>query len=327
MSLKTYLSVALLSLLALFSTVANGDTVVVALGTQGGPQPNPYRSQPAHALLVNGKAYLVDAGNGVAKQLTLAGIPVESVKTIFITHNHDDHNADLGTLMGLSWSLTNRDEYAIYGPAGTQQVVDGFMQSYAVNSAIRAEDSPLPRWGKFEGDVKVHNIGTAPTAKVIFKDKNVQVSAIENCHYHHGDPVETKHGVEKSYAFRFEARDRVVVFSGDTGPCEQLTGFYKDADILVHEVFNTELMADNIKSHGMLSAVPGPLVRALLKKSEKYHSTPEVVGKLAQDANVGMVVLTHVMPGRKEDPDDAYTAGVAKHYSGKVVVAQDLGRY
>ncbi len=326
---KVVRSAVVAALLLAGSVASAGDTstIVLALGTQGGPQPNPYRSQPAHALLVNGETYLVDAGNGVARQLALAGIAPESVKKIFITHNHDDHNADLGTLMGLSWSLHNKDDYDVFGPAGTQQVVDGFMQYYSVNAAVRSEDSPLPSWGSFEGDVHVHNIGNAPSARVIYRDDNVTVSAIENCHYHHDDPVETKAGVEKSYAFRFRTAGRVVVFSGDTGPCEPLVDFAKGADVLVHEVFNTALMEENVRSHGFIAALPGPIVSALMKKSEQYHTTPVEVGKLAKRAGVGMVVLTHVMPGRQSDPDEAYTRGVRENYSGPVVVAQDLGRY
>lgn len=321
------LVVALFAGMSASAGEAENSTVVITLGTQGGPQLNPFRAPPANAIQVNGETYLVDAGNGVARQLAMAEIPLEKVRKIFITHNHDDHNADLGTVMGLSWSLNARDDFDVFGPAGTKQVVDGFMQSYGINAAIRSEDSPLPRWGSFEGDVNVHNIGDAPAGKLIFKDDNVVVSAIENCHYHHDDPVKTKDGIEKSYAFRFETSDRIVVFSGDTGPCDPLVEFARGADILVYEVFNTALMADNIRSSGLLSAIPEPLIRVMLKKSEQYHSIPEEVGKVANAAGVGMVVLTHVMPGRRSDPDEAYTEGVSRFYSGKVVVARDLGRY
>ncbi|MYM64005.1 MBL fold metallo-hydrolase [Pseudomaricurvus sp. HS19] len=323
------LASSLLMPAALCAADANtaADAVVIALGTQGGPQPNPYRAQPAHALQVNGVTYLVDAGNGVARQLAAADIAVEGVKKIFISHNHDDHNADLGTLMGLSWSLNNRDDFDVFGPAGTQEVVDGFLESYSVNAAIRSEDSPLPRFGSFEGDIEVHNIGDAPAAKVIYKDKNVVVSAVENCHYHHDEPIKRAHGEEKSYAFRFETATRTVVFSGDTGPCQSLVEFTKGADLLVHEVMSSELMADNIRSHGLMAALPDFLMDKLMTKSAQYHTVPEEVGKLAKAAGVGEVVLTHVMPGRKSDPDSAYIDGVSLHYTGKVVVAQDLGRY
>ena len=76
-------------------------TKLILLGTQGGPRANAERAQPSNLLVVNGTYYLVDAGNGVARQLSLAGVTAAAVHAIFITHNHDDHNADWGTLMGM----------------------------------------------------------------------------------------------------------------------------------------------------------------------------------------------------------------------------------
>jgi len=302
-------------------------TQFIALGTQGGPQPNPYRAQPAHAIQINGETYLIDAGNGISRQLAMAGIPVETVKKVFISHNHDDHNADLGTLMGFSWSLNNKGKIDVFGPAGTEQAIDGFLNFYEINAAIRKEDSPLPQLGKFSGGVAVHNIGKASTGKEIYKDKNIIVSAIENCHFHHDEPVKNNGGIERSYAFRFETEDRTIVFSGDTGPCPQLAEFSKGADLLVHEVLSSPLLEQNIRSNRLMVVMPQSIMKALIKKSELYHTVPEEVGKLAANAGVGEVLLTHVMPGNASDPDSAYTNGVSLHYQGKVIVAKDLGIY
>jgi glyoxylase-like metal-dependent hydrolase (beta-lactamase superfamily II) len=79
-------------------------TTLITLGTQGGPLRSKSRSQPANVLLVNDEPYVIDAGNGVAGRLAMAGVPLGRVGQIFITHNHDDHNADLGTMMGLAWT-------------------------------------------------------------------------------------------------------------------------------------------------------------------------------------------------------------------------------
>ena len=70
----------------------------VTLGTLGGPVPDRHRAQPANLLVVNGASYLVDAGNGVAAQLAKAGVGPGAIATMFISHNHNDHNADMGTL-------------------------------------------------------------------------------------------------------------------------------------------------------------------------------------------------------------------------------------
>jgi ribonuclease BN (tRNA processing enzyme) len=60
---------------------------------------------------------------------------------------------------------------------------------------------------------------------------------------------------------------------------------------------------------------------------EADHSTPEVVGKLAEKAGVGMVVLTHLVPGDEADPAGAYTDGVSRFFKGRVVAASDLARF
>ena len=300
-------------------------TTVIALGTQGGPSPNPFRSQPAHALQVAGQTYLIDAGNGVARQLVRAGIPVAQVKRVFITHNHDDHNADLGTLMGFAWSLGSMEPFEVHGPAGIRQLIEGFRRAYSVNAGIRVLDAPGRRGGISEGEVKVAVIGEAEAPKLVYRDAQVRVSAVQNCHYHHDAAESPGSAGERSYAFRFETADRVVVFSGDTGPCAPLIAFSKGADVLVHEVIHLELMGRSLRASG--PPLPEPALQAMLQRSALYHTTPEEVGKLARDAAVGMVVLTHVMPGDEEDPDLAYTRGVSEHYAGEVMVARDLMRF
>ncbi len=78
-------------------------TRLVLLGTAGGPTPKATRSAPAQAILFNGAAYVIDCGNGVARQMRLAGIPLGSIRHILLTHHHSDHGADYGTLLLLAW--------------------------------------------------------------------------------------------------------------------------------------------------------------------------------------------------------------------------------
>src|SRR5476649_579875 len=66
---------------------------LILLGTGGGPTPKPNRSAPAQVIVVNGAAYVIDCGNGVARQMVLAGVPLASIRKVFITHQHSDHNA------------------------------------------------------------------------------------------------------------------------------------------------------------------------------------------------------------------------------------------
>ncbi len=85
---------------------AKNKSRLILLGTGGGPTPKPNRSAPAQVIVVNGLSYVIDCGNGVARQMVLAGVPLASIRNLFITHQHSDHNADYGNLLWLSWAAT-----------------------------------------------------------------------------------------------------------------------------------------------------------------------------------------------------------------------------
>src|SRR3954470_9151692 len=76
---------------------------LVLLGTKGGPTPSRFRAPASNLLVVDGEPYVIDAPDGVASRLVQAGVDLARLKTIFITHNHSDHQAGLGALLILAW--------------------------------------------------------------------------------------------------------------------------------------------------------------------------------------------------------------------------------
>lgn len=290
-------------------TAAFAQTRVVTLGTQGGPIPSLTRSQPANAVIVDERVYLVDAGPGVARQLAAAGIDYRKAGRIFITHNHDDHNADWGSLMGLQWESRQTAETHVYGPHGTESMLQGYLQYLAPNARIRQADAARPTMP--QQLLRAHDY----TAGTIYQDDLVSVTAIENCHY---APNPGRDPADKSYALKFTTRDAVVVFSGDTGRCPVLAEFARGADLLVHEVIDLSLM-----ENGLRRTVPSKTADAMMRHMVEEHTTAEDVGRLAQAAAVKKLVLTHIIPGGDE-PDSIYTDAVKRHYRGPVTVARDL---
>jgi ribonuclease BN (tRNA processing enzyme) len=289
---------------------AAAQTRVVTLGTLGGPLPRADRAQSANALIVRDRVYLVDAGNGVARQLAAAGIDHRSVGVIFITHNHDDHNADWGTLMGLQWATGRRAPTHVYGPAGTESMMKGFLQFFAPNARIRRADSPgLPPPASV---FIAHDIAGNGT---VYQDDLITVTAQENCHF---SPATTRDAQDKSYSFRIKTPDEVVVFAGDTGRCPGLTDFARGADLLVHEVIDLSLI-EKVLSHYLAPSV----AEGMMRHMSEEHTTAEDVGRLAAAARVKRVVLTHVIPGGSE-PDSVYVDPVKKYFDGPVVLARDL---
>ena len=98
-----------------------GKTTLILLGTGGGPRPRKASSASAQVIVVNDTAYVVDCGDGVARQLVFANVPLPTLRHIFITHHHSDHNADYGNLIWLAWAAGLRTQRRHVGPATARQ--------------------------------------------------------------------------------------------------------------------------------------------------------------------------------------------------------------
>jgi ribonuclease BN (tRNA processing enzyme) len=293
-------------------------TRVITLGTRGGPIPMVGRAQSANVLIVNGAPYIVDAGEGVTRRLTRAGVAIRDIDNIFITHPHSDHTGGLGGLLSTEYDYNREKPVNIYGPPGTDASVKALVQFLTVSAEIRISEGmrTVSPTNIFFG----HDTGIG----AIYEDANVKVTAAENSHFHFmpGTPA---YGKYKSYSYRFETADRVIVFSGDTGPSAALDELANGADVLVTEVMSAEEWKEQqIKTGRWQSMTLEQQARALRRQVEE-HITPDEIGKLATRAHVKTVVLSHFLPAT--DPKDNYERlgeQVSKHFSGKVLVAKDL---
>src|SRR4051812_32368458 len=101
----------------------NTGTRVITLGTLAGPPPRTHRAQSSNLLIVNGALYVVDAGDGVTRRLAKAGVNIQDVGTIFITHHHGDHTAGLGPLLSIASTQRRTASINVYGPPGTERLV------------------------------------------------------------------------------------------------------------------------------------------------------------------------------------------------------------
>ena len=89
---------------------------LILLGTAGGPTPKPNRAAPAQVIVVDNTSYVIDCGNGVARQMILAKLKLASIRNVFLTHHHSDHNADYGNLLLLAWATDLATPVDTYGP-------------------------------------------------------------------------------------------------------------------------------------------------------------------------------------------------------------------
>jgi phosphoribosyl 1,2-cyclic phosphodiesterase len=175
-------------------------THLILLGTKGGPTPSDLRAAPSNVLVVDGQPYVVDCGNGVALQLTKAGIKLPGLRDIFLTHHHSDHNADLGNLVFLAWATGLHTPVNLYGPPRITRMIDDFVDMNAIDLEVRMREEGRPA---FRPLINIHEFDGP---RLVMEDERVKVTSMLVDHY----------TIKPAFAYRFETRDRTVVFSGDT---------------------------------------------------------------------------------------------------------------
>ena len=273
---------------------------VVILGTAGGPTPKPNRFPAAYALVVDDDVYLVDAGNGVAQQLARAGIGINRVRHIFISHHHSDHDADVGTVALLAWATNPQLPVTVWGPAPIRAQMAAYREYARFDIDTRTADEGRPDFDAMTRVVEFNEEG------LLLDDGKVKVRCVRNLH----PPI------RESYALRFDTPDRSVAFSGDTTYSPSVVALAKGADVLVHEVMYLPALDALIASE--------PNAKTLREHLLASHSTPEQVGRVATEAGVGTLVLSHFVPGGPMVADQTWLAEVRPHFSGRIVIAHDL---
>ncbi|MGD0952186.1 MAG: MBL fold metallo-hydrolase [Methanotrichaceae archaeon] len=219
-------------------------TKVTLLGTGVGI-PQPGRSQAA-ILVETERPLLLDCGAGTLLRLDEAGIDVENLDTVLLTHLHLDHVSDLLALANVRY-LRRLPGLEVYGPVGTA-------------TWLETLHSAFPYLEKMQ--VTVHEVRPMDDFSVLGFDIFAE---------------EAKHSVA-ALAYRIEAEEKVLVYSGDTEPSPRVAALAEGADLLIHEC-----------------SFPEPF-------DVTNHTTPKKLGRLLK--NVNRVVLTHFYPqalGCEED--------------------------
>jgi ribonuclease BN (tRNA processing enzyme) len=280
---------------------SGGKTRLVLLGTGGGPRPRKASSAAAQVIIVNDAAYVVDCGDGVARQLVMANVPLASLKSIFITHHHSDHNADYGNLILLAWTAGLNHRVDTWGPPPLQRMTRLFFEMSSYDIKVRIADEGRPPLAPL---VHAHELRTGG---VVMQDENVKVTAA----LVHHPPV------SPAFGYRFDTADRSIVISGDTTPTKALIELAKGADVLVHDAL-FEPAIDR-----MVARVPN--AQSLKRSILSHHTSAEDAGRVASEAGVKMLVLSHLIPA--DDPDvteQMWIDAARRNFNGEIVVGKDL---
>ncbi|MBX5321642.1 MAG: ribonuclease Z [Candidatus Bathyarchaeota archaeon] len=266
---------------------------VVFLGTAGSV-PTPKRSLPAILVKRKGEQLLFDCGEGVQKQMIIAGASFHKKMKVFITHMHGDHVLGLPGLIQTMALLDRDKKLEVYGPHGIRKFIECVRETvqfgltfpieiyeiggvgtvcneheYTVQAVWANHLTPSlayalvekPRPGRFHTEkAKALGVPEGPLWGQLQRGKAVRLSD--------GRIVKPEDVLGPS------RRGRKIVYTGDTRPFDGLAEFAANADLLIHDATLDDELAERAEEDG--------------------HSTPSQAAKIAKKAKAKRLVLTHI---------------------------------
>lgn len=298
------------------STTGLPDGLHIALCGTGSPLPDPDRAGPCSVIIAGKHMFLVDAGEGAARNISLMGLPMARLDAAFITHLHSDHLDGMGPVMLLRWTGASAAlPLPVYGPTGIERTIAGFDEVYAIDHGYRtahhgAAIAPPGGAGAAARPFALPDAGKGDTM-VIFEKDGLKVTAIR-----------VDHGpVSPAVGYRFDYRGRSIVLSGDTSKSAALIAGAKGADLLVHEALQPKLVGI------ITAALDAKGIRntaQITRDIINYHATPEQAAESAREAGVRELVLNHIVPVIPSPFfNPAFLGKAPDHFKGPITVGQD----
>ena len=269
---------------------------VTLLGT-GAPPPVLDRFGPSTLVEVGTEKFIFDAGRGAMQRLHQLQIPFADITGVFLTHHHSDHVVGFTDLwltgwIGRPWG-NRRNPLRVWGPEGTQQMMEHLPKAFHVDIRVRSKSYP-PEGVKLEAEEIKQG--------VVYAKAGVTVSTFE-----------VDHGGEElpAFGYRIDYRGQSAVLSGDTTFNENLIRHAQGADLLVHEV----------------TAASGTAAEtaAQLKRISSNHTTPEQAGEVFARVKPKLAVYNHLLLFGDASVEDLIPA-TRRNYSGPLLVGEDLMR-
>ena len=290
------------------------DGLHVALCGSGSPLPDPIRAGPCSAVIAGDKIFIVDVGDGAARNVGRMGLPMTNVEAILLTHFHSDHIDGLGSQMFNRWTAGGQTSpVPVIGGDGVEAIVDGFNAAYAPDVEYRIAHhgtETMVRSGA-GGVGQTVAFEDGQESVVVYDKGGVKITAFRVNH----EPVTPALG------YRFDYKDRSIVFSGDTAKVKSVETACSGCDVLVHEVLNKKMVG---KMEAAVTKLGNKRMKKILSDIPSYHATPVEVAETAKAAKAKMLVFSHIVPMMPvEYLEDYYLKGVSDAYDGPVVLGKD----
>ncbi|MBV9115506.1 MAG: MBL fold metallo-hydrolase [Hyphomicrobiales bacterium] len=265
------------------------------LGT-GCPVASPMRAGPAHLVTGSRARLLIDCGAGVSQRLVAAGERGADIDALIVTHYHSDHVVDFYQLLVSSWHQGRARPFVVHAPANVISHMRHILEAYADERELRIAHERRP--SSLGLEVEFHELA---------EGRAIRLGDLE------AEPFSVDHRpVKPAFGLVLRQGKTRVVFSGDTRPVPALVEAARGAELLVCEVFvDREMMP----TQGVRSAETIAAVRS-------YHLTPRQIAKIARDAGVMALALTHFVPPNADR--SALVAEIRKGFRGPVIVGEDL---
>jgi len=285
------------------SPAATKGLEIVILGS-GSPIPLADRQGPSLAVVVNGKAYIVDVGTGIARQANSAyqrgtsALRPADLDIAFLTHLHSDHTLGLPDLILTPWILGRTKPLRLFGPSGTKAMAAHIEKAYQEDVRIRTTGLE----GNNTTGYKVEAQDIQPGR--VYQDENISVQAFL-----------VRHGSwEEALGYRFDAGGKSVVISGDTAPADSVAGACDGCDALIHEVYS---------GTGVNPSKPMMTEAQWMKYEAAFHTSAKELGEIAAKGRPKMLILTHWTLLGNAKPEDMVRE-IQAAYKGPIIVARDL---
>ncbi len=297
------------------TAVSLGDGLHIYVCGAGSPFPDPQRGGPCLAVVAGDQHILIDAGSGGVRTLTRMGYPVGELDAVFLTHLHSDHMDGLGELLMQAWINGGRGvPMPVYGPAGVDEVVNGFNAAYRIDGTYRTGHHG-PGIANPEGRGGAPIAITMPAGPggqaVVYDAGGLLITAFKVSHA----------PVEPAYGYRADYKGRSVSISGDSTYDANLVAASTGADLLFHDALNPDMV--NRMREAMAEAGRADLAK-VLNDILDYHATPADAARAAQDAGAGHLVLYHTVPPLPSRALNAlFIKDTKASFDGPVEVAED----
>ena len=273
---------------------------VTLLGT-GSPAPVMRRFGPGVLVQAGGRTLLIDSGRGVTQRLFQLGVKLGAIDALFITHLHSDHVVGIPDLWLTGWLdaafAQRKGPFRVYGPAGSQGMMDGLAKAYDWDIKARIADQNLD-------PANIRSEVTELRPGVAYDQGGVKVTAFE---VDHGELL------KPAFGFRIDYGGRSVSISGDTRFSENLIKHAAGSDLLIHQV---------AAAREELLALPS------FKVILDHHTKPEEAGTVFSRVKPKLAVYYHfVLLGSPTAPpitEKEVVELTRKTYAGPLVVGEDL---